>query len=569
LQNATGQEAPRTPEGAPEEEPPLSQRSTHQANIVTRAVRGAFWTVLSGTGARFLGILGTLAITHYLSPDEYGEVSLAALVTMTASMVANCGLSQYIASKPNAGRAAVFHATFYFIVTGAIALALSVVGGEPFGRLINAPNIGRLLPALAVAAFLDRLCTIQDRIQLRDMRFRSVSVQRSLGELVYSAVSVALAATCANTMFGGPFALVWATVARSVVRLGTLTATTRWREWIEPHPITRAQSREFFAFGLPMSVATVAGFGSSKFDNFVFSHHFGKGAAGTYNLAYNFADIPASLIAETVGDVLVPSFAHMQSDEHRKDGLLLSLRTLVFVVTPLAIGLAMVAPTLVKLAFPPRYEGIIPALRILAMFAVPRTILWTCNSYLQVRNRPRLIMILETLRMLGIVVFMHVCTLVALAFFPGAAVLVACAAVVMVFTLSAFSYMLAIRKIDGVPLVAQVLPFLPPSLACVPMILAVYGARQAMWRWGLFALDHHAVTFTDRFHVFAPRLLVEILVGAVVFVPSALILSPRTARDFLRLILDAVKRRRHGEGDHDGGDAKTPGPTGAAESPLP
>ena len=446
--------------GEPGDEASPASRSAHQANILSRATRGAFWIILSGTGARFLGIVGTLAITHYLSPEEYGEVSLAALVTMTASVLANCGLSQYVASKPNAGRAAVFHASFYFLLTGAFALGLSAIFGGPFGRLVSAPNIARLLPALALSAFLDRLWTIQDRIQLRDLRFRSASVQRAIGEIVYSVVSVILAATCAGTMFGGAWAIVWATMARSVVRLTTITATTPWREWIEPHRITRAQTRELFTFGWPMSIATIAGFGSSKFDNFVFAHHFGEGSVGLYNLAYNFADMPASLVAETVGDVLVPSFAHMEDDKNRKDALLLSLRVLVLIVTPLAVGLALVAPNLVKLAFPPRYVGITQALRILAMLGVPRTVLWTCNSYLQVRDRTRAIMKLELYRMVGIVLFMHVASLAAIAIVPRQAMLVACGSVVLVFFLSAITYMVAIRKLNGVSLVDQIRPLL-------------------------------------------------------------------------------------------------------------
>src|SRR5262249_49339283 len=126
-----------------------------------------------------------------------------------------------------------------------------------------------------------------------------------------------------------------------------------------------------------------------------------------YNLAYNFADLPASLIAETVGDVLVPSFAHMKDDEERKHALLLSLRMLTLVCAPLAAGLAIVAPILVKLAFTPHYFGAYQILRIVALFGLARTIIWIANSYLQVRNEPRTIMILVTARMVGIVVVMH------------------------------------------------------------------------------------------------------------------------------------------------------------------
>jgi PST family polysaccharide transporter len=511
-------------------------------NLVNKAVRGAFWTIFTGAGARILGIVGTLAVTHYLTPEDYGEVSLAMVIAATASMLSNCGLSQYIASRPNADRTAVFHATFYYMLLGVLCLAAALVVGGPFGHLISAPGVGRYLPGLALAALLDRVVTIQDRIQVRDMRFRSVGLQRSVGELFYSFFSVGLAIFASGTVFGGGYALVWASLARSTIKLITLSATTERREWLEPCRITWEKTREFFAFGLPMSVATIAGFGSQKWDNLVFSHHFGKAGAGFYNLAYNFADIPTGLIGETVGDVLVPSFAHMKGDE-RKNALLLSLRTLSLLVAPLAVGLAAVAPTLVKTAFDERYEPTIHVLRIIAMFGIARTVGWICSSYLQVRNEPRTIMGLEILKVLGIVGFMHVSALLAARWDPAHTLHWACGSVVAVFSLVALGYMGVIRRLDGVPVIDQILPLIPPILACVPMVLAVYGVQELMHRTHLFALDHHVQTAFERIRVFGPRLIIEILVGAITFVPSALVISRRSTRELIGMIRDARSRR--------------------------
>jgi PST family polysaccharide transporter len=517
-------------------------------NIVSRAVRGAFWTILSGTGARVIGILGTLAVTHYLSPKEVGAISIAGLVTLTATTIANAGVSQYIASKPDAERAAVFHATFYYLLLGIVAMGAAVLLGGPFGWLINAPDIGRFLPLLAASTLLDRVCVIQDRIQVRDMRFRSIGLNRSLGELVYSGTSVLLAATCSGTLFGGPFALAWAMMARSVVRLVTLSATTPWREWAEPHRITLAQTREFFSFGVPMSLASIANFGSSKFDNFVYSHHFGEAAVGTYNLAYNFADMPAALIAETVGDVLVPSFAHMDSDERRKKAFLLALEMLVLLVTPLALGLAMVAPDLVAVAFPPSYEAIAQSLRILVLLSVPRTIIWTAISYLQVHHDPRVIMLLEWLRLFGIVLVMHLFIVVARRVFgTEVAILAACTGVVSVFAASSFGYMVALRKLDGVSLADQIRPLLPPAVASVPMMLAVYGTGRALaYLAPLGDPEHPLTTFGRRAAAFGPRLALEVVVGAVAFVPSALLLAPGASRRLIKMVREAGQRRRAG-----------------------
>ncbi len=514
--------------------------------MLARAVRGAFWVILSGTGARIFGIVGTVAVTHYLRPAEYGEVSLAALVMLVAGALVNIGMSQYVASRPHADRAAIFHATFYYLALGVVALGLALVFGGAFGRFINAPGIGRYLPLLAASAFVDRVVALQDRIQVRDMRFRILGVQRSLGELVYAATAVVLAATCAGTPFGGAFALAWAMMARSVIRLIVLSATTPWRDWAEPHRITMAQTREFFSFGLPMSIVGIAHLGASRFDNAVYSYHFGEAAVGKYNLTYNFADIPASLIAETVGDVLVPSFAHMESTERQRDAYLLAVRMLVFLVTPLSLGLAVVAPDLVNLAFSAEYaDAVTSMLRVLALLAVPRTIIWTSISYLQVRHTPRVIILLECMRMVGVVVFMHLAIEVAKrALDLDATILVGCAAVVSTFALSALTYMVVVRGLDKVSLVAQILPLMPPAVASIPMILTVHLASQRLAGIALFRSAGPLVTFAERAAVFGPRLAALVLVGAAVFVPSALLLAPRSARQLLDMMRGALARRR-------------------------
>ncbi len=425
---------------APEQQPPGRESST--PSLARRAVQGALWTVVTSTGARAVGVAGTLLVTRYLGPDEYGEVSLASVVVLTATTFSNCGLSQYIVSKPGAGRAATFHATFYFTLLGVVALGVALVLGGPLGALIQAPGIGRWLPGLACAALLERVATIQDRILVRDMRFRAVGLLRSLGEVVYSAVTVGLAAAGTGAWWGGGNALVIGSIARSGVRLVALAAVTPRREWLSPSRITWQKTRELFTFGLPMSVASLAGFGSRRWDNFIFSHDFGQAAAGIYNLAYNLADIPATQIADTIGDVLVPSFAQMGNEERRKRAYLVSLRQMTLLVAPLAFGLGAVAPALTRTFFDRRWHGIGLELAVLSVLSAVRPIGWVAGSYLQVADRPRLIMILELCKTMSVLALMHLFAIGAPRLFGpdlgrfGAGEPWACAAVGLAFGLS-------------------------------------------------------------------------------------------------------------------------------------
>lgn len=513
---------------------PAADPGARPSSLVSSAAKGAFWTVFTSSTARAVGLAGTLLLTRYLDPDEYGEISLAAVVIMTANTVSNCGLSQYIVSKPNAGRAAAFHATFYFTILGLVALAVALLAGGPIGALIHAPGIVRYLPGLAFATVLERVATVQDRIQVRDMRFRSVGLIRSLGEVIYSVVSVALAALGQGRWWGGGNAVVIASVARSGARLVVLSATTPWREWIEPCRITWQKTRDLFSFGLPMSVATLAGFGSRKWDNLVISERFGQGPAGIYNLAYNLADIPASQIGETIGDVLVPSFAKMETEERRRKALMMSLRQMTLLIAPLAFGLGAVAPALAGL-LDPRWASLDVALAILSILSVVRPISWIGGSYLQVKNMPRTIMILE-----GAKPFVLVATMVLFAKLGprlagpdvlgrlGTGECWACAAVGLVFALNSFSYMCVFKRIDGLSLSAQLAELLPPVFACVPMVAAVAGLEHTLAASGVRPIL---------------RLVTEVGAGAAVFVPSAFVLSPATAREFVGLLRAALARR--------------------------
>jgi PST family polysaccharide transporter len=497
-------------------------------------VLGVLWTMATSVGARAIGLLGTLLLTRFLDPDEYGEVSLASVVILTANTFSNCGLSQYLVSKPNAGRAAAFHATFYFTLLGVVALAIALVLGGPFGAVIHAPTIGRFLPGLAFATLLERAGTIQDRIQVRDMRFRSVGLLRSLGEVVYSAVSVALAALGAGTWWGGGNAVVIASVARSAVRLVALSLTTPRREWLEPCRITWRQTRDLFSFALPMSIATIAGFGSRRWDNLVFSHDFGQAEAGVYNLAYNLADIPATQIGETIGDVLVPSFASMGSDERRKKALMLALRQMTLVVSPLAFGLGAVAPALSQAFFDRRWAGLDLELCLLSVLSAVRPISWIASAHLQVRNMPRVIMILESLKTAFVVLVMHAFAVSAPRVFGdslgrlGSGQAWACIAVGVVFTCNALAYMWIVKRTEGIPLSTQLAALAPSLLACAPMVLAVLAIERAL------APSTPPVV----------RLAVEVIAGGLVFVPSAFALAPSTAREFTHLLSTALARRK-------------------------
>jgi PST family polysaccharide transporter len=199
-------------------------------------------------------------------------------------------------------------------------------------------------------------------------------------------------------------------------------------------------------------------------------------------------------------------------------------------VAPLAIGRGMVAPELVRTFFNDSWSrrSIGVMMMILSGLSVVRPIGWVGSSYLQVKDRPRIIMVLEVAKtatlLLLISLFAH------LGSHPSHQVYYACGAVGVAFGLSALSYLYAICKVDGTPLSSLVLPLLPPVLACVPMALAVFEFQRVIVQ--LLMFRHPAV------------LAGEIVVGVVVFIPSAFLIAPGATRELIALLRSARARRR-------------------------
>ena len=84
---------------------------------------------------------------------------------------------------------------------------------------------------------IERVATLQDRILVRDMRFREVSLLRSLGEIVYAVVSVGLAMKWKKQEYAGD-AIIWASMARPIIRVIGLSIVTPLREWFTPCRLT-------------------------------------------------------------------------------------------------------------------------------------------------------------------------------------------------------------------------------------------------------------------------------------------------------------------------------------------
>jgi lipopolysaccharide exporter len=479
------------------------------STLRVRAVRSAAWTLPTSIGSRALGLLGTLLLARYLAPNEYGVVMAALIAATTASSVTTFGVGIYLVANPGISRAEMFHASCWFLVTGVAALTGTMMLGDSLGRWSGAPGLVAFLPVLILATLLERIVYVPERILARNLRFGWLSLARTGGELTYTVVSVAFAA-----LGGGAMAIVWGTLARSLVRFVAIVPAVDIGEWLEPHRLRLATFFRIVRYGINVSVASIATYGMRRWDNLLISRYFGAGSMGAYNYAYNLAETPATAVGDQMSDIIAASFPHLDQ-RGRAKALVHSCTLVSLIMLPLSIGLAAVAPTLVDTFFDPSWSNVGTMLMTLSALSIARPHASIFASYFYASRRPSAVLWLEWASLIGVVASISTLGRVAINW--------ACVCVGAVFVLRTLAGMWMVRQQDGISISEFLLPMRGPLAASIAMAAGVFAARLALEGLTPFI-----------------RLLVEIALGATIYVGGALIVARSSCYELFRAVRSAL-----------------------------
>jgi lipopolysaccharide exporter len=483
-------------------------------SVGKRAATGALWSAASSIGARIVGLIGTLYMTRLLAPEVVGEVSAAMVLAQSANWMSNWGFNHYMIVRGKDSPEATYHVAITNWSFAIIGLSIAAFLGPVFEPVFNAPELTAYLPGLVLSVLIRRLGAVPDKVLARDMRFRELAIANGAGELLFTMTALTLAS---STSLGGQ-SIVVGNIVQSVVTTGLIVRATGV-SWFQRSPWQWVRFVEIMRFGIPVGAGQVFNFASRYWDNLLFARYFGTGVAGTYNMAYNLADIPAVQVGEQMSGVLLPAMSSL-SPEQRKAAVVRSTGLMSLAVFPLAVGLGAVSESLIAVLLSDEWQGVAPLLTVLSVLSVVRPMGWGVMSYLASFGRNRTLMLLEAAK----VVLLFACILS----FRHLGPTWTAGSVGLAFGVQSLLTIGVVVEMDGLPLRPMIGAFLRPLLACAAMAGAVLGVRA-----GMIAAGFDRPLYLT---------LVEIVVGAVVYPVAAFVFARSIATDFLNQLKRALKR---------------------------
>ena len=486
-------------------------------SIARQAAHGVAWNMLLGVSSRLLQLVGTLILTRFIAPDDYGAVLTASITVMTAGAFTSFAFGQYLIAKRATPEVAMQAAVLH-VALGVGAMTVVYAFRDPLGDLLDTPSMGQYVLGYAIAHIIDRARYVPERLIMRALRFRTLATINGLGEIALTAAALSTARAW------GAGAILFGAVVRSTVTSAMFFYAAPKAEWFVRIRMRAADVRDLFGYGLPIMIGAVADRAATRWDNLIMSKLFNPGVMGRYNLAYSLAEMPVINIAEHIGEVLMPSFSRME-EEQRRGAVVQAAALMGLVVSPFGVGLGAVSTTLVATFFDARWAAMAPMLGILSIMTVFRPMTWSAIAYCQAVQKTRVVMISAFLR--AVVVL----SLVALCGYLGGP-LWACVGACIGYALHSVLTIIAAARVTGLDTGAYLIAVGRPLVPCIIMYVAVVFVRRTLATAGVPN---------------AASLALELLVGAGVYIASAFVLVRPSVKELLRIGKGAIRRRGRAE----------------------
>ncbi|HUG49090.1 MAG TPA: lipopolysaccharide biosynthesis protein [Candidatus Limnocylindria bacterium] len=358
-----------------------ADHGSDSANLRRRTARATRWALIDNWGRQLLQLLVFVILARLLPPQDFGLVALAMVFVMLASLFVDQGMGDAIIQRRVLEREHLDSAFWAALSMGAVLTAGGVVLAIPIATLLGEPRLQPVLQALSLAFLLTAVSAVPMGILRREMRFRSLALRTMFSIVGGGAAGVFLA------LAGyGVWALVVQQLLTAVLSAVALMVASPWR----PRPnFSRRHFRDLFGYGANIVGGDLLGYFTRYSDNLLIGAVLGTPALGHYAIAYRILDAGNHLLHGIARKVAFPALSRLQHEPTRLQAAYFRItRVTAGVVLPAYVGMALVAPELIRAVFGGKWDEAVPVAAVLFLVGPALAVQGFGVTLLSVVGRP-------------------------------------------------------------------------------------------------------------------------------------------------------------------------------------
>lgn len=368
-----------------------------RVSLIDRFSKGLTATLLS-RGVKMAANAALLVVLarYLLSPDEYGLLYLTISIVGVARLFSDLGLSratarylnEYKQSDPSQlGHVLRVGFVYRIALVALIALALAL-GGGLIADYIGQPS---LRPYMAVGALYLGAISFQSFFSVLFQGFSRVSLSAYVS-ITNSLCRAVLAIGLVLLGFGGVGALLGYVIAAALAVGVGIVLLVRLYDGYESAPRREeGLRRRILEYSIPLTMSKSANTIDKRLDTILVGTLAGPAAAGFYTVGKQvsaFLDVPARSLGFTVS----PAYGEEKANDELERAARMyeaSLRYVLLLYVPAAVGLLLVADPAIVLVFSEDYAAATLVVQVMSLYVVFQAINLVTTQGLDYLGRAR------------------------------------------------------------------------------------------------------------------------------------------------------------------------------------
>ena len=331
------------------------QVSSEQASLGTRAANAAKWSVATQVIAKLIAPITTMLLARILTPEAFGIVATANMITSLADMVSDAGFQRFLIQHDFAGKDELSLSAcvaFWTNLAFSVFLVLLIfVFQEPLAVVTGNPGMGMLLVVASFSVPLTSLVSVQTALYQRKLDFKTLFTSKVTSSLIILAVSVPLA------LLGLSYwSMVIGTIASNLFLAIWLTAVSEWKPKLR---YSFGALKEMLSFGVWILGESVATWLNSWSGVFIIGLLLSATEVGYYKTTTAMCNQILTVITAAVLPVAYSSLAKVKSEPARFESVFLKMQGyLALCLVPLAAGMFVYRDLCVRVLFGSQWDAV-------------------------------------------------------------------------------------------------------------------------------------------------------------------------------------------------------------------
>lgn len=343
-----------------------------QPRLRHRILRAGGWAGAGFVVDKVIAAIQLMVVARLLTPADFGVMAASATIVLAFLTISELGLESALIAKTEVDQKDLSVAWTVAIVRGVVMATSLWIAADVIGQAMQMPQLASLLRVHAWLLVLQGLQSPVLAMVLKSLNLRMRVIMDLIRRVIEATMIIALAFWLRN---------VWALLLGQMIGMGVGSLLSFWVAPFRPRlSFYRPAWAYFLRYGKHLNVTTLCIFGVMSGGELVIGRILGQDALGFYQIALTIPLLLGVRATVLIHQISMPTYALLQRDRLglvRVFELQMGLIGLIFI--PLAVGVAVLAPVIVPLAFGSQWLAIVEPLRILCVYAV-------CAGYLSVMS---------------------------------------------------------------------------------------------------------------------------------------------------------------------------------------